>query len=332
MLPVLRRFLAMSDFDRRLLGREILKRVSRSFYLSLVLLPKPMREPLSLGYLLARASDTIADAGSLSPTLRAELLEKFRGAVVASDVSAVEEVQSQLRSSGGLTDAGERELVERLPECLQWLTSIENEEMRAAIDGVLRVISSGQAWDIERFEKGDGEMQFCANANELRDYTFRVAGCVGEFWTRVGFLSGVNFADREIGDDLMASGGRYGQGLQLVNILRDLGEDLKNGRCYLPREDLVEAGWREGNWEKNRKALMTVADRWRAVAREWLEEGEQYAGQLRSRRVSLATLLPARLGLRTLDLLDEAGAEVLERRVKISRGTVWREVVKGLLF
>ena len=37
----------------------ILRQVSRSFYLSIFLLPKKLRDPVSLGYLLARAADTI---------------------------------------------------------------------------------------------------------------------------------------------------------------------------------------------------------------------------------------------------------------------------------
>ena len=322
----------MGKREQSKLGRDILKRVSRSFYLSLVILPKPMREPLSLGYLLARASDTIADAGSLAAGERAELLAKFRGAVETVDIPAAKELRSRLRSEGGLTDEGERELMENLPQCVEWLPAIDREEMRAAIVGVLRVITSGQSWDIERFEMGEDALTFCENADELRDYTFRVAGCVGEFWTRVGFLSGISFAEEKNRDDLLAAGGRYGQGLQLVNILRDLGDDLKKGRCYLPKCELEEAGWRGKNWEENRDSLIVVADRWRKIAREWLEEGERYAGQLKSRRVILATRLPARLGLRTLDLLDQAGGEVLDRRVKISRGTVWQELGKCLLF
>nr|MBR9810877.1 squalene/phytoene synthase family protein [bacterium] len=45
------------------LSRKVLKDVSRSFYLSLRFLPKGFRAPTSIGYLLARASDTIADVG-----------------------------------------------------------------------------------------------------------------------------------------------------------------------------------------------------------------------------------------------------------------------------
>jgi len=319
---------------RNALGRDILKRVSRSFYLSLVLLPKPMREPLSLGYLLARASDTIADAGSLPATQRGELLTTFRDAVENADGKAIETVRSRLRSAGELTDEGERALVEVLPECLEWLMAVDNEEMRSTIVEVLRVITGGQAWDIERFECGgtNGDLQFCANDAEIRDYTFRVAGCVGEFWTRVGFLSGIDFATDDRRETMLEAGRHYGQGLQLVNILRDMGDDLSKGRCYLPKTELIEAGWEGDNWQMNRETLMVVAEHWRKVAREWLQEGEAYSDRLHSLRIRLATRLPARLGLRTLDLLDQAGPEVLERRVKISRGVVWQELMRALLF
>ena len=49
---------------------SILASVSRSFYLSIRLLPKKLRDPVSLGYLLARASDTIADTTELPIELR----------------------------------------------------------------------------------------------------------------------------------------------------------------------------------------------------------------------------------------------------------------------
>src|ERR1043166_7280685 len=57
------------------LRRTILSRVSRSFYLSIRLLPKNLRDPVSLGYLLARASDTIADTAEVPIALRTEKLQ-----------------------------------------------------------------------------------------------------------------------------------------------------------------------------------------------------------------------------------------------------------------
>ena len=59
------------------LSRKVLKDVSRSFYLSLRFLPKGFRAPTSVGYLLARASDTIADAGQLGVEMRRDLLSRF---------------------------------------------------------------------------------------------------------------------------------------------------------------------------------------------------------------------------------------------------------------
>src|SRR6266478_2830570 len=59
------------------LRRTILSRVSRSFYLSIRLLPKKLRDPVSLGYLLARASDTIADTADIPVQVRIEKLRQL---------------------------------------------------------------------------------------------------------------------------------------------------------------------------------------------------------------------------------------------------------------
>ncbi|SVB50912.1 uncharacterized protein METZ01_LOCUS203766, partial [marine metagenome] len=48
-----------SSRDRLL--KDVLEGVSRSFYLTIRVLPKNLREPIGLAYLLARTADTIAD-------------------------------------------------------------------------------------------------------------------------------------------------------------------------------------------------------------------------------------------------------------------------------
>src|ERR1700709_1241766 len=63
-----------------LLG-PLLKGVSRSFYLTLRVLPTGMRDPIGLAYLLARAADTIADTSLVPPAERLALLLSLRGAV-----------------------------------------------------------------------------------------------------------------------------------------------------------------------------------------------------------------------------------------------------------
>ena len=56
----------------------LLRGVSRSFYLTIRVLPRPVRGPIQLAYLLARAADTIADTGTLPSDVRLEHLTGFR--------------------------------------------------------------------------------------------------------------------------------------------------------------------------------------------------------------------------------------------------------------
>ena len=58
--------------------RSILKRVSRSFYLTLAILPRPVRDQIGLAYLLARAADTIADTGQLDQPTRLACLGRLK--------------------------------------------------------------------------------------------------------------------------------------------------------------------------------------------------------------------------------------------------------------
>ncbi len=112
---------------------------------------------------------------------------------------------------------------------------------RWEIRRVIFRIAHGQALDLVRF--GDGrELTALATVTELDDYTYFVAGSVGEFWTRLceRHLAG-KFAKLPEAE-MLRLGKRFGQGLQLINILRDLPEDLAAGRSYLPTDELVAAG------------------------------------------------------------------------------------------
>jgi farnesyl-diphosphate farnesyltransferase len=221
-------------------------------------------------------------------------------------------------------------LLRRLPECWDWLGAL-GEPHRRAVREVLAEITAGQDWDLERFgEAGRESPACCRTAAELDAYTYRVAGCVGEFWTRVGLMSlGGRFAPAEAEAELLVSGRSLGQGLQLVNILRDLGADLEAGRCYLPEEELIAAGWREGRREA---ALAAVAAAWRTRCREALRPGWSYVARLRRGRARVATALPLILAEKTLDALEAAGAEAtLRRRVKVTRGAVWVALARALV-
>ena len=292
------------------LGKAVLRDVSRSFYLSLRVLPRGFREPASLGYLLARLSDTIADAGSVPLKERKTLLEKLRlGLADSGDERGRSELFGQLAELADMPgwSAGEATLLRRSGEVVNWFDVQEPAE-RDLVSGVVSTIISGQAWDLTRFE--DGRVIRLEEDAELDEYTYRVAGCVGEFWTRLGALERGAFARADF-EEMMRLGRSYGQGLQLVNILRDLSEDWERGRCYLP-----------GPETSSPEDVLRDRQRWQKLAEERLRCGLEYCRQLRGRRLGFASGLPALLGLLTLQRLSEAGWEDLRGTVKVTRAEV----------
>jgi len=204
---------------------------------------------------------------------------------------------------------------------------------------VLETITRGQELDLARF--GDGrKLKALETADDLDDYTYRVAGCVGEFWTRLTRTH--CFADAEIDEPHFVQNSiRFGKGLQLVNVLRDLPHDLANGRCYLPTVDLAVAGLQPQdllnpeNWPR----LKPVFTPWMEKATDLLTAGWHYTLQIPHEhyRLRLACAWPILMGRHTLDLVHKANPLQPEPRLKISRGTVrsiiwstlWRVPFKG---
>ena len=72
-------------------------------------MPKALREPVALGYLLARTSDTIADGSAVDVEKRIELLDRFARAIAGKEQAMGNDL-AQLRGSPGITD-GENALL-----------------------------------------------------------------------------------------------------------------------------------------------------------------------------------------------------------------------------
>lgn len=296
----------------------ILRSVSRSFYLSLRFLPGALRNPLSLAYLLARATDTLADTPGADAALRNEALRTLAGAI---EGSRPKETVALLRSSFGplQNNEAERALIAALPSLLDWLDAA-GEDDRREIREVLKKITAGQTLDLDRFSSHSGTHAL-SDAAELDQYTYLVAGCVGEFWTRLCFAHIPEFSLRPR-DEMLEWGGAYGKGLQLTNILRDLGSDLREGRCYLPADELQASGVEPDEIRQRFSDVEPLLRKWREKAQRGLAAGIDYACAVRHRRIRFATALPALIGARTLALLEGAGAEAVKRAVKVSRAEV----------
>jgi farnesyl-diphosphate farnesyltransferase len=309
----------------------LLRDVSRSFYLTLRVLPGTIRPQIGLAYLLARTTDTIADTELVSLEQRLAALQSLRDRIAGSCQVGLDFGELSRRQGS----PAERRLLENCEASLGLLQGLAPSD-RQLVQGVLETITSGQELDLRRFAGASAERLVALHTDEeLEDYTYRVAGCVGEFWTRA--CRAHLFPQAPLDDSfLLANGVRFGKGLQLVNILRDLASDLRHGRCYLPAERLPAAGLRPedlllpANEPRFRPLYHTYLDR----AKAHLLAGWAYTNALprRAVRVRLACAWPILIGLETLRLLRGANALEPAQRVKVSRSEIRRLIWRSVLY
>jgi len=302
------------------LQTAVLRSVSRSFYLSIKFLPARLREPIALAYLLARTTDTVADTTGPSNVVRLETLQMLSNGIqgAASRGLVVNLIASFVELQ---TNKNERELLKSLPDCLTWLERMEQSD-RDDIRVMLSKITRGQTLDLQRFDCPH-EIRALATAADLDEYTYLVAGCVGEFWTRLCCRHVQHFANRRQ-DEMIALGKRYGMGLQLINVLRDAGADLRSGRCYFPESQLAAADLTASEILSQPQRFQPIYRAWLDKAKSGVEAGMEYSRAIRNRRVRGATVLPALIGARTLALLKGVGMAALQHTVKVPRPEVHR--------
>ncbi len=324
---------------------ELLKQTSRSFYLTLRVLPVRVRSQIGLAYLLARLTDTIADTEIIPVEQRLLALQKLRERILGQNSAPLN--FGELAQQQG--SPAERRLLERSEDSLALLEKLSPAD-RQLVRTVLTTITSGQELDLRRFghlgstasrptdQLADKQIAMLATADELDDYTYRVAGCVGEFWTKI--CRAHLFPNARLDEkQLIEDGIRFGKGLQLVNILRDLPADLKIGRCYLPMQRLAEVKlspellFSPASEEKFLKLYHEYLDQAEAhLAAGWRYTNTLPFGQF---RVRLACAWPVLIGLRTIEKLRAANVAELQARVKISRnevyGIMWRSVLASPL-
>jgi len=303
----------------------ILEGTSRSFYLSLKELPSGVRSQVGLLYLLARTSDTIADSEQGSADSRLVALEHYN-----------EYAQGRSDSLPDLSELArlqridsERKLLESMPATVACIDRFSDSD-QLHIRHCLGIIVGGQSLDLQRFfAAAEGKVVALSDDTELDDYAYRVAGSVGEFWTRMA-LEHLFDADSGVEANLFEQGIRFGKALQLINILRDIPVDLRMGRCYIPSSslsahdlaptDLLD----EGNMERFKPLLDSYID----VAESHLDAAVSYIEMLPHSQFRLrgSCMLPVLIGQRTLKLLRGSNVLDASSRIKITRSDI-----KGLV-
>jgi farnesyl-diphosphate farnesyltransferase len=320
--------------------QNLLRQVSRSFYLTLQVLPHSIKPQLSIAYLLARASDTIADTGLVQVQKRMEALLQLRTCIEESaagrsvalpEFGELAEARNEREGEGS---TAERILLQNLKQVLETFRGFAERDRRMVCDCLL-TITHGQELDLIRFgEASEKRIASIATEEDLDEYVYCVAGCVGEFWTKM--CRTYPWARIPVDDDKMIRDGiRFGKGLQLVNILRDLHKDLQLGRCYLPREKLDLLGLTPAQLldPSSMERLYPLYVGYLDKAEEYLSDGWRYTTSIPARfvRIRLACSWPILIGIKTLRLLRSFNVLSDHHRVKLSHVSMRRLIVQSAI-
>ena len=193
--------------DAYTLAREITREASKSFYLSTLLLPHPKRRAIQALYAFLRTTDNIVDDGGAGATLAA--LEGWR-----------------LRSRRATCDQDH-------PVLLAWADTRDRFGVPQAlaeelIDGVAMDLT------IRRYDTFAALERYCyCVASTVGLMCLHIVGCTDDHPAAVRAATPYAI--------------QLGLAMQLTNILRDIGEDARAGRIYLPLDEIRHAGYSEGD-------------------------------------------------------------------------------------
>jgi len=300
----------------------LLQATSRSFYPTLKYLPKKVRGQIGLLYLLARVADTIADSKHGETEFLLKILEGYNDVAQGRssslpDFTELAEIQ---------TNENEAELLRNVEDVVAGLEVYSKEDQGLMLE-CLDVIVSGQVLDLERFGTANegGNISALASDEQMDDYAFRVAGSVGVFWSKMS-LEHLFSLPPEKEKEFFEKGIRFGKSLQMINILRDIPEDLRFGRCYIPEqalnryklkpEDLMDDG--------NIDAFRPLYDEFLDLTNEHLDAAVEYIALLPETQLRLkaSCMLPVLIGQRTVTLLRTGNILNSEERIKVTRDEI----------
>jgi farnesyl-diphosphate farnesyltransferase len=265
---------------------QLLIATSRTFALAIPHLPQPTRQEVTLSYLLFRVADTFEDATSWPRSLRVAALERFGRLLQSPDPEEIEEVSRRWAAEVPCEQPAYQDLLAALPDVLDAFLALSPGAVGLIREHTLRT-ARGMAGFVAR-TGDDGELRL-RDVPDLQAYCYVVAGIVGELLTELYLLGRPQLAP--VAPRLRARARPFGEGLQLVNILKDSAADATQGRRYLP----------EGI---DRGEVM-------ALARRDLEAAREYVLALQSagaeRGLVAFNALPVRLAHATLDRVEQAG-------------------------
>ena len=271
---------------------------------------------------MARVADTIADSkhGDTEELLR--LLRNYNDVAQGKsdklpDFYGLAEIQ---------VNPHEAELLRNVEDVVDGL-QVYTEEDRERILECLDIIVGGQILDLERFGPANegGDISALNDNLELDDYTFRVAGCVGVFWTKMSLAHIISIPSQQE-DEFYEKGIRFGKALQMINILRDIPEDLRFGRCYIPIHELAKHQMTPEDLLSpiNIEKFRPLYDKYLDLTNEHLDAAIEYIKMIPETqfRLKASCMLPVLIGQRTVTLLRDGNILDSSDRIKVTRDEI----------
>jgi farnesyl-diphosphate farnesyltransferase len=276
----------------------LLIKTSRTFALSIPCLREPIRRQVTIAYLLYRIADTFEDAVHWSKAQQIDALEKFGQLLQNNSALDVGQLAATWKAQCPIQHEGYIELLAEIPQVIESYLALPEPAMEKIKHYALQTVE-GMAGIVSRSSDGGG-LQL-KDIPDLRQYCYIVAGIVGEMLTELFLLECESL--QEMAPYLRERASRFGEGLQLVNILKDSEADTQEGRCYLP------VGI-------DRKEIF-------ALARSDLEAAVEYVLALQRGTAPVGFLgftgLPILLAWATLDRVEELGPGAKISRDEVSQ-------------
>jgi farnesyl-diphosphate farnesyltransferase len=213
---------------------KLLQKTSRTFALTIPFLPAPTRAEVEIAYLLFRIIDTFEDARLWDPQRRIDALRRFVE-LLEREPDASEAMARECAAAPPVTHEGYLELLAEMPFVLSQFAAL-----RAPARVLIRKHVARSADCMSDFvARCDAEGKLTLHTlDELGAYCYSVAGIVGEMLTELYLLGRPELMP--LAGELRAKAAAFGEGLQLINILKDAERDQEEGRTYLPRQATLD--------------------------------------------------------------------------------------------
>ncbi len=309
---------------------QMLPKVSRTFAPTIRMLPKGLRLPVTVAYLLCRIADTVEDSEALTLQQKKSMLQRYSDIFTFTDNAPQRDFLNMVPVLPLAT--ADDQLVYDLERVMRvfrsFSTSVQEQVGRWVVEMSLGMRKFAQAQHKRRFS-------FLKNMHELDEYTYYVAGTVGYLLTEL-FSHYSQKITPSLKHSMEQLAGSFGKGLQMVNIIRDMTTDLRRGQSYIPDELLTK-------YQLTRKNIFNHenADRAEQLFNELIRNAVEHLDRAleyillipkEETKIRLFCMLPLFWAMRTLQKIQENTLALLgTEKVKVTRSIIRKEYLLALI-